>query len=63
MNNIVSIINQADDEALILLDEISAGTDPQKGSSLAQSILEYLQSKGSFCVVTTHYGELKSLHT
>lgn len=61
MNNIVSIVNQADEETLILLDEISAGTDPAEGSSLAQSILEYLQSKGAFCVVTTHYGELKSL--
>lgn len=61
MNNIVSIVNQADSEALILLDEISAGTDPAEGSSLAQSILEYLQAKGAFCVVTTHYGELKSL--
>ncbi len=61
MNNIVSIVNQSDEEALVLLDEISAGTDPAEGSSLAQAILEFLQSKGSFCVVTTHYGELKSL--
>lgn len=61
MNNIVNIINQSDDETLILMDEISAGTDPAEGSSLAQSILEYLQAKGAFCVVTTHYGELKSL--
>lgn len=61
MNNIVSIVNQADEETLILLDEISAGTDPAEGSSLAQSILEYLQRKGAFCVATTHYGELKSL--
>ncbi len=61
MNNIVSIINQSDSETLILLDEIAAGTDPAEGSSLAQSILEYLQKKGAFCIVTTHYGELKSL--
>ena len=61
MNNIVSVVNQADEETLILLDEISAGTDPAEGSSLAQAILEYLQAKGAFCVVTTHYGELKSL--
>lgn len=61
MTNIVNIINHADEETFILLDEISAGTDPKEGASLAQSILEYLQKKGSFVIATTHYGELKSL--
>ena len=61
MNNIVSIVNRSDEESLVLLDEVAAGTDPAEGSSLAQSILEYLQKLGAFCIVTTHYGELKSL--
>lgn len=61
MKNIVSIVNSANDETLILLDEIAAGTDPSEGASLAQAVLEYIQKKGAFCVVTTHYGELKSL--
>ena len=61
MTNIVNIINRTDDETLILLDEIAAGTDPKEGASLAQSILEYLQKRGSFVITTTHYGELKSL--
>lgn len=61
MNNIVKIVNDADSESLVILDEIAAGTDPAEGSSLAQAILEYLQKKGAFVVVTTHYGELKSL--
>lgn len=61
MTNIVNIINRADEETLILLDEISAGTDPKEGASLAQAILQYLRNKNSFVITTTHYGELKSL--
>ena len=61
MTNIKKIVDSADSNSLILLDEISAGTDPNEGSSLAQSILEYLQKQGAFCIATTHFGELKSL--
>lgn len=61
MTNIVNIVNNADKETLILLDEIASGTDPKEGASIAQAILEHLQKTGSFVIATTHYGELKSL--
>jgi len=61
LKNIIKIINSADDDTLVLLDEIGAGTDPSEGSALAQAILEHLNSIGTKTIVTTHYGELKSL--
>ncbi len=61
MNNIVNIINNSDEDTLVLLDEIASGTDPEQGSALAISILEYLQKNNTFCICTTHFGELKNL--
>ena len=61
MNNIINILNVADENSLVLLDEICAGTDPQEGASLAEVILDELVNKKSLSVITTHFGELKSL--
>lgn len=61
MTNIIEILNKSDDKSFVILDEICAGTDPTEGALLAKTILEYLAQKGVTSVVTTHYGELKSL--
>ncbi|MGH2375236.1 MAG: endonuclease MutS2 [bacterium] len=47
--------------ALVLLDEIGAGTDPTEGVALARAIIEALHRRGVRTVVTTHYNELKML--
>lgn len=59
MSNIVSILKQINDKSLILIDEIGSGTDPQEGSSLAIAILDYIASKQSYVIASTHYPELK----
>ena len=47
--------------ALILLDEVGAGTDPTEGTALAIALLNYLADHACLTVATTHYGELKAL--
>ncbi len=51
----------ADPHALVLLDEVAVGTDPDQGAALAQAVLEALAARGATVVVTTHYDRLKAL--
>ena len=60
MSNIVSILKQINNKSLLLIDEIGSGTDPQEGSSLAIAILDYIASKQSYVIASTHYPELKA---
>ncbi len=60
LTNIVRILKKADGRALVILDELGAGTDPQEGAALARAILAHLLERGITTFVATHYPELKT---
>lgn len=60
MTNIINITNNANENSLILLDELGSGTDPIEGANLAISILKYFYNMGCLVISTTHYQELKN---
>jgi DNA mismatch repair protein MutS2 len=61
IKKLAAILEHADSGALVLLDEVASGTDPEEGSALAGAILAALTEKGAAVAVTTHYERLKEL--
>ena len=53
------ILEQADTETLVLLDEAGTGTDPAEGAALVQAVLDQLCQQGAKVLLTTHLGQLK----
>lgn len=61
LKNLAEICNEATNHSLFLIDELGAGTDPQSGGAIAESVMEYLNNREAFGVITTHYSILKHL--
>lgn len=59
VKNIAKAVRELRPGALVLLDEIGAGTDPAEGAAFAKAVLLNLQKGGAKIVASTHYGELK----
>jgi DNA mismatch repair protein MutS2 len=58
--NLKGILEKANGQSLVLVDEIGAGTDPTEGGALAAAVLSSLTAKRSFTIATTHHGGLKA---
>ncbi|MBT4072291.1 MAG: hypothetical protein HOC77_11805 [Chloroflexi bacterium] len=52
---VVDVLEEADDQSLVLLDELGTGTDPEEGSALARAILDHLVENRVPTIVTTHH--------
>jgi DNA mismatch repair protein MutS2 len=60
MNHIINILSRADENSLVLFDELCSGTDPVEGAALSTAILTELMTRKTTVVATTHYAELKA---
>ena len=63
MTQVISIIKHCGPNDLVLLDELGSGTDPEEGSALAVSILEFFRKKGALMMVRPIIMSLKTMHT
>jgi len=61
--NMQHFLAQANAKTLFLIDEFGSGTEPVLGGAIAEAILEELNEKKAFGVITTHYANLKLLPT
>jgi DNA mismatch repair protein MutS2 len=58
--SIVEMTRDLETPALVLLDEVGAGTDPTEGGALGVAVVEHFRQRGAMVVATTHHGLLKA---
>ncbi|MGH9753800.1 MAG: endonuclease MutS2 [Blastocatellia bacterium] len=63
IQNIREISHELKSPALVLLDEVGTGTDPEEGSALGVAMVDYFRGRGAHIIVTTHYSGLKMYAT
>lgn len=59
MRNIAETAQQVKPPALVLLDEVGTGTDPDEGAALAIAIIDFFRRMGATTIASTHYPGLK----
>lgn len=53
------MVENADSKTLVLIDEFGSGTEPAAGGAIAEAILSWMDKRGTYGVITTHYTNLK----
>lgn len=51
-------IKDADEEGLILIDELARGTNPKEGYAISKAIINHLKNKETITIITTHFDGL-----
>jgi DNA mismatch repair protein MutS2 len=60
ITNVVAMDRELQRPALVLLDEVGAGTDPVEGGALGTAVIDHFRQRGAHLIATTHYDSLKS---
>ena len=60
ITRISEILHQSSSPAMIIIDELGTGTDPEQGGALSCAILRTMKHRGLLSVVSTHLGMLKA---
>ena len=61
VTRLVRMLDETQPGALLLMDELAGGTDPEEGSALACALVDTLCRRGGAVAVTTHYEALKAM--
>jgi DNA mismatch repair protein MutS2 len=61
VTNLVRVLDAAGPSAMVLLDEVATGTDPEEGAALASALVDSFCEAGAALAVTTHYERLKAM--
>ena len=59
LTNMKDLVNRANSNSLVLIDEFGSGTEPAAGGAIAETILSNIEKKGVYGIITTHYTNLK----
>ena len=63
ITNVLEVLNEANKDSFVIMDELGSGTDPTEGMGIVITILEELRKSGAIFLVTTHYPEIKEYAT